>query len=340
VDVNKRTSLHILNILTSGHIRVVMHLLWEWGREHECITTHIRLTLRVNQTDAILRSLFSTSNLPRDERILTTAGFELFDDQAAIFDQRTGLPPEFCRAIAGAVIEAGRLAPGDLILEIGPGTGQIGRWLGPPMRYVGIDKSAGMLVQFQARISGNAGERMLIRADANQVWPVADGVALAIFSSRAMHLLDPEHAASEIFRVASPRGATLVIGRVQRAQESVRSRMANEMNAGLRRHGYEGRRGEQRNRELFESLRHRGAQALEPLSVATWKLQTSPRQSLDSWRFLVGLGGIPVPAGTKERIMGEVEAWAESKFGGLDRTFESEEVYVLNSLRIPDRQSV
>jgi ubiquinone/menaquinone biosynthesis C-methylase UbiE len=78
--------------------------------------------------------------LPRD------ASFELFDDQAAIFDQRAGLPVEYCRAIASAVVEIGQLAPGDLILEVGPGTGLISQWFSAPIRYVGIDKSAGMLM--------------------------------------------------------------------------------------------------------------------------------------------------------------------------------------------------
>jgi hypothetical protein len=110
--------------------------------------------------------------------------------------------------------------------------------------------------------------------------------------------------------------------------------MAREMNDGLRRHGYEGHRGEQRNRKLFESCRLRGGQVLEPVTVATWKVLASPRQSLDSWRGLKGLGGVPVPAETKERVLAELEAWAEEAFGVLDRQLESEELYVLRALRI------
>jgi len=264
----------------------------------------------------------------------TDGGFELFDDQAAVFDQRAGLPGEYCRAIARAVVEIGQLAPGDLIVEVGPGTGQIGQWFSAPIRYVGIDKSAGMLKQLRLLRGRSAGDQVLVRTDANQGWPLASGVARVIFSSRAMHLLDQELAASEVFRVASPRGATLIIGRVDRPPESVRARMAREMNDGLRRHGYEGHRGEQRNRKLFESCRLRGGQVLEPVTVATWKVLASPRQSLDSWRGLKGLGGVPVPAETKERVLAELEAWAEEAFGVLDRQLESEELYVLRALRI------
>src|SRR5262245_35840143 len=110
---------------------------------------------------------------------MSNASFELFDDQAPTFDERTGLPVGACQAIAAAVVESGRLAPGELILEIGPGTGQIGRWFAPPFRYAGIDKSAGMLRQFQGRSEG-ATQFPLIRADANRTWPIVDGAARTI----------------------------------------------------------------------------------------------------------------------------------------------------------------
>jgi ubiquinone/menaquinone biosynthesis C-methylase UbiE len=262
----------------------------------------------------------------------TDASFELFDGQAATFDQRAGLPVEYCRAIAGAVIGIGQLAPGDLILEVGPGTGQIGQWFSAPMRYAGIDKSAGMLKQFQSLPGGGASNQVLVLTDANRGWPLASGVARVIFSSRAMHHLDQEHVVSEVFRVAVSDGATLIIGRIQRDPESVRARMSREMNNGLRKHGYEGRRGEQHNRNLFESCRRRGGQVLETVNVVTWKALASPRQSLDSWRCHKGLGGVEVPAETKERILAELEGWAQEVFGGLDEQFESEETYTLRPL--------
>jgi ubiquinone/menaquinone biosynthesis C-methylase UbiE len=265
----------------------------------------------------------------------TDAGFELFDGQAATFDQRAGLPVEYCQAIANAVVEIGQLAPGDLILEVGPGTGLISRWFSAPIRYVGIDKSAGMLMQFQSLLGGDASNQVLVLTDADRGWPLASGVARVIFSSRAMHHLDQENVASEVFRVAAPDGATLIIGRIQRDPESVRARMAREMNNGLRKHGYEGHRGEQHNRKLFESCRRRGGQILEPVTVVTWKVLASPRQSLDSWRCHKGLGGVEVSAEIKERILTELEGWAREVFGGLDEQFESEETYILKPLRVP-----
>ena len=269
--------------------------------------------------------------------------WELFDDQAPVFERRAGLPDHFCRDIAEAIVATGDVQAGDLIAEIGPGTGQVGQWFAANARYAGFDLSAGMLREFRRCLAGrsgndagaNAGNPALVQADANRCWPLADGAARVVFSSRAMHLLDHEHVASEVFRVASRRGATLILGRVERKHDSTRTRMAQEMIERLRQHGFQGRRGERQNRKLIDACCERGAEPLELITVASWKVSSSPRQSLDSWRCLTGLGGVPVPPQVRDEILHELEGWAQQEFGGLDREFESEEDYVLRSLRVP-----
>jgi hypothetical protein len=111
--------------------------------------------------------------------------------------------------------------------------------------------------------------------------------------------------------------------------------MAREMNERLRLRGLKGRRGERRHRKLFESCERLGAELLEPVPVATWGSTASPRQSLDSWRSLTGLGGLPVSAETRAEVLSELEVWAAEEFGGLDGEFEFEETYVLSPLRVP-----
>jgi hypothetical protein len=262
-------------------------------------------------------------------------GLELFDAQAAMFERRAGLPVDHCREIASAVLEIGEVGPGDLLVEVGPGTGQIGQCFGAMVRYIGLDLSARMLDEFRHHLGDRFDNRALVQTNANAGWPISGGVARAVFSSRAIHLLDHEHIAREVFRVASPAGATFIIGRVERDPDSIRARMAREMNERLRHHGFEGRGGEQRNRKLFKAFCRRGAEVLEPVPVATWEVSASARASLDSWRSLTGLGGVPVPALIREEILTRLEAWASEVFDGLDRQFESEETYILKPLRIP-----
>lgn len=259
---------------------------------------------------------------------------ELFDGQAMFFDRRTGLPDECCRAVAKKIVETG--GSHGLIVEVGCGTGQIGQWVEAQARYVGFDLSLNMLREFRRRL-GSRQSPPLIQADANAAWPFADGAAVVIFSSRAVHLLEHEHIAAEIFRLASKVGATVLLGRVERTPGSVKERMAQEMNERLRRRGLKGRRGERRHRRLFEACERLGAEILEPVPVATWKVWASPRQSLDSWRSLKGLGGLPVAAETRAEVLDELEVWAAETFGGLERVSEFEETYVLSRLRVPPK---
>jgi ubiquinone/menaquinone biosynthesis C-methylase UbiE len=284
--------------------------------------------------------LTNTRNDPGAEPVnFTDAISDSFDGQAAIFDHRAGLPAEHCRNIADAVVEISKAVEGDLIFEIGSGTGQIGQWFSARMLYLGLDKSAQMLREFQHRFDGGAVDRILIRADANASWPLANASARVIFSSRTMHRLNLEHVASEVFRVASPDGATLIIGRVERDPASVKAQLSKQMNERLRQHGFEGRRGEQRGRKLFEICRQRGAEIVEPITVANWKVLASPEQSLDSWRCVAGLGGISIPTETKDEILKELEVWAKKVFGRLDQQFESDETYTLSPLRVPPAQA-
>jgi ubiquinone/menaquinone biosynthesis C-methylase UbiE len=259
---------------------------------------------------------------------------DLFDTQAATFERRAGLPDSYCREIARAVIKVGLAGERDLLVEIGPGTGNIGQWLIPSTRYIGLDSSEGMLGEFRRRIG--EGDQGLVRTDCSVTWPLSADVARVIFSSRTLHLLPYQHVASEVFRVACP-GGTLIVGRVKRDPDGLRSRMSREMIERLRRHGFEGRRGEQQTRTLVEACLGRGAELLPSVTVARWKVSTTPRQSLESWRGLTGLGGIPIPAEVKTEILDELEGMAEHEFGRLDRQLESEEAYVLNSVRLPDQ---
>lgn len=263
---------------------------------------------------------------------------KLFDDPAT-FERRAGLPEKYCPRIASAILEIGEVSPGDLVVEVGTGAGQVGQWFRAPVRYVGLDLSAEMLKEFKERLSDDSETRVLVHADANTNWPLLSGVARIIFSSRAIHLLNHEHIASEVFRVAAPAGATLIIARVERDPDSVRERMAAEMHERLRSHGFEGRRAQRQNRKLFDSFRARGAEILEPVQVASWKVSASPRQSLNAWRSLTGLGGIPLPATIQNEILTELEDWTLKEFGELDRQFEFAETYVLRPLRVPAQQT-
>lgn len=250
-----------------------------------------------------------------------------FDGQARDFDRRVGLPDADCRHIVAAVVSTSRLVPGDRVVEVGAGTGMIGRWFPAfGVRYAGLDLSRGMLEVFRRRASG-AG---LVQANAARPWPLPGGSVRAIFSSRAIHLLPREHVVGEALRVAP--GGTLVIGRVERQPESVKARLAREMRRRLRDLGFSPR--DAGSRRLLQALLDEGARDLERTEVVRWPARQTPREALDQWRGKEGLGGIVLPPGVQDEVLRGLEEWAEETFGGLDTALETEDAYVLEGVRL------
>ncbi|MFP5287911.1 MAG: class I SAM-dependent methyltransferase [Thermoanaerobaculia bacterium] len=245
-----------------------------------------------------------------------------FDAQAAEFDRRVGFPEGECRAIAAAVLRLAGAGPGDRVVEIGAGTGMIGRWF--PKACIGLDVSIGMLAVFRRR----APEAGLVQADCARAWPLPDGCARAVFSSRAIHLLPLDVVVGEVSRV----GAACVLGWVERRPESIKSRMSREMQRRLRERGFPARSAG--SRRVLQALRERGARDLDKVVVASWPARHTPRQSLDDWRSKEGLGGIVLPPGVQDEVLRELEAWAEETFGSLDAALETEDAYVLEGVSL------
>lgn len=266
-------------------------------------------------------------------------GRPLFDGQAERYERRAALPAGVGRAVARAVVTLSGAEPGDLAVEVGAGTGMVGRWLArPPIRYLGFDVAAGMLAVFRRRLEAAPGERLLACADGDRCWPVADGAARVIFSSRALHLLAVGHVAREVRRVARRDGATLITGRLRFAPDGVRDALAQAMRRRLRQHGCRPRGGTRMQARLIDTLCQRGAErAFERQRVARWSVSGTLRQAIDDWRGKPGLGGLRPPEPIKRAVLEAVESWARSRLGALDRPFETEVAYVLEGVRLPPR---
>lgn len=263
-----------------------------------------------------------------------------FDSQAPTFDARAGVPSDACRAIAASVLELGQLRDGDLLLEIGAGTGQLGGELlqGWPS-YVGLDLSGPMLDEFRARLAP-LDRAKLIQGDAAVAWPVASNSVGLVLGSRVLHLLPPAHVAAEALRVRGSRGLSLLVGRVRRDPESVRARMRRRMRELVAEAGFAVGARDRAVPELFERLALAKAEAIAERSVARWARSHSPRAALDSWRAHRALAGVSLDAGVHERILAQLSDWAEATFGSLDASTISDEEYVLSGVRLPPSMRV
>jgi ubiquinone/menaquinone biosynthesis C-methylase UbiE len=259
---------------------------------------------------------------------------ERFDAQALSFDDRAGIPAEAARAVAGVVLDLIAPGPDDLLVELGVGTGEIGRYLVRSVNYLGVDGSSGMLDAFRAKlVAAPAAGARLVQADANRAWPVEDQSAQAVFASRVAHLLDPDHLASELARVCTP-GAYFVVGHVSRDERSVKRLMGDKRRSLLRERGLPPRSRDDATRQLLDRLVASGASYIATRQVAAWSACGSPRQVLDEWGRLPSMGGRELDAGMRAGILGELAQWAGRELGDLDTVRLWQERYVIRGVRL------
>lgn len=258
----------------------------------------------------------------------------LYDNQAERYDERVGIPTQACAAVATAIDAIVGLVPGTAVLEPGVGTGLVTmHLLRYPIEYIGFDRSAEMLEVFRRKVDEAGLRAELVVADGNERWPVTDHSIDLVFCARALHHMGTEHVVGELDRVLRSDGGWLVLGKVRRPQDSVKSQMRRQMRRLLREHGIEGRSHEDHTDKIFAELETRGASRAETVIAARWTTTRRPADSLLSWRGKEGLGAQPVPADVKNAVLDGVRAWALERYGDLDRSMDQEEFFELYPIR-------
>jgi len=256
--------------------------------------------------------------------------------EAEIFDDRAGLSEATVKDIVNGIVDIVKPTPSTTLLEVGAGTGLIGSHLiGLPSKYIGFDYSEPMLEIFRSRTPSDAAEYTLTQGDGEKTWPVEDGTVDAVFGSRVLHLLDVEHVASELFRVAADTGATLMVGLVHRDNESPKNKMREKMRSLLAKREKTSRDWKRLNAELFEVCRKRGAEILKTRLVSEWRTVYNPNQSIESWENKEGLAGADVTEEVKKRVLEELREWANDYFDDMYETVDFSETYHLHSLKLP-----
>ena len=120
-------------------------------------------------------------------------------------------------SVVGKLLEAAHLEPGEVVLEVGCGTGVLDRWLahrtGGANRIVGVDINPFLLREAMALAKQEALEHIIaFREGHAEALPFADSSFDVAMSSTVIQRVDADRMLAEMVRVTKPGGRVAVVG--------------------------------------------------------------------------------------------------------------------------------
>ncbi|HKV93093.1 MAG TPA: class I SAM-dependent methyltransferase [Candidatus Angelobacter sp.] len=245
-----------------------------------------------------------------------------FDIVASSFERQRLLPTGVPEAIRSAILAAVHVPPPARVLDIGAGTGRIGRaFITAGDSYVGVDTSLAMLREFQA----SSGFGFLIQADGGQL-PFHRGVFdIVLFTHVLSGIRDWQALLTEARRILQP-GGIVAVGHTQSPESGIEGQLKRCLRSMLEEMGVQWQPQESRREALawLESSAARHAHA----RAASWKVSTSIREFL--LRHRSGARFAALPGAIQEQALQKLSAWAEKTLGPLDAGFDEERRFELD----------
>jgi ubiquinone/menaquinone biosynthesis C-methylase UbiE len=246
-----------------------------------------------------------------------------FDALASTFDQYRGWPEGVPEAIREAVWRAAGNPRTARVLDLGAGTGRIGRaFVAAGDRYIGVDASMEMLRQFQRHVTPSSTQAPLLVQALGEQLPFPDA---SIDLVLLIHVLSGagnwRRLLQDARRVVRPGGA-VVVGQASGQEAGVDAKMKSKVAGILGDLGYSADPPRKRRETALESL-EAAAAVCRRVPATSWLAERSPRMFMERHRTGHRFAGLP--AEVQDEVLRQLGDWAESEFGSMDRV--SQEPY-------------
>jgi ubiquinone/menaquinone biosynthesis C-methylase UbiE len=246
-----------------------------------------------------------------------------FDATAASFERHRSLPGDAPEAIRATIWAATGLPTPARVLDIGAGTGRIGRaFIEAGDFYAGVDTSIAMLREFPA----NPGTSLLALADGRQL-PFCDGAFDLVL---LMHVLsgvgDWHSILNEAKRVLRP-GGSVTVGHTISPELGIDAQLKNQLAAILEEMQVAWHRPQESRLQALTWLESSAKRHVHSLA-ASWNINTTAREFLQRHRTGARFAALPVEI--QEQALEKLRAWSESTFGAVDTDFQEKRTFELD----------
>src|SRR5262245_58187071 len=242
-----------------------------------------------------------------------------FDQAAANYDAARGFPAGVGEQVAQAA--AGWIGPGARVLEVGIGTGRIGKPLAAlGLRVIGLDLARQMMARLltDLRTAGHAGQPApaLVQGDVYRL-PLANGSLEAVVAVHVFQLLSDWPAAiAEVRRVLRP-GGLFLNGYEWRPPDSPGARLMERWRLILATSG--GPAGAARDfDDLRAELARTGAGYAER-TVGHWSTTRTLSRLLETIEHRTWSSGSEQNRAALFDCLSQIRAWAVAEFGTLEQ---------------------
>ena len=246
-----------------------------------------------------------------------------FDAGASSFERYRALPDDVPEAVRSAIHGAVHLSLPARVLDLGAGTGRMGRIFAQAGDlYCGLDASLGMLQEFRRSTS----DGFLVQADGRQL-PFHDHVFDIVL---LMHVLSGAENFTGIIhearRVCNSKGA-VVVGYTGRPESGMDAQLKQQLKLILQQLGIAWPQSQKSYAKALLSLQEMTRRHVH-LKAASWNVETAPQDFL--LRHRSGARFATLPAAIQEQTLQQLTTWAEKRFGALDRSFEEQRSFELD----------
>jgi len=247
-----------------------------------------------------------------------------FDSTAVTFELHRALPKEVPEAIRSAIWSAAGLSEPARVLDIGAGTGRIGRaFIAAGDAYFGIDSSHAMLQEFSA-VPENC---ILMHADACHL-PFADDFFDAVLLMQVLSGADDWRGiVVEARRVVRKGGGCIAVGHSIHADSGIDAQLKQHLERILEELQVISFRPERSRREALDWLSSAAVDHTHQIA-ASWDITVTPEAFLQ--RHRTGARFAALPPDTQQQAINKLRTWAERKFGALDAEFPEKRAFAVD----------
>ena len=254
-------------------------------------------------------------------------GTSVYDATASSFERYRALPPSAVASIRTAIWAEAHLPDRARVLDLGAGTGRIGKaFLAAGDFYVGVDSSLGMLQEFSAKPEFlESKTSLLAQAEGNQL-PFKNAVFDLVLLMQVLNSANWRPMLDECRRVLRP-GGIVAVGHTKSPESGVDAQLKRQLAAILEAMQVPWHQPREWRRQALawleaESLRHWHREA------ARWKVTTSAEEFLSRHRTGAKFAALPLPV--QQESLAKLRAWAETNFGPVNAGFEEHHSFDLS----------